>query len=84
MKQSLSLKLGQQLKMTPQLQQAIRLLQLSAVELEQEVQDNLDANPLLENEDDFAANGDSDPQQGSEHSNDGLDAPPGDPAGDTY
>ena len=43
MKQSLSLKLGQQLKMTPQLQQAIRLLQLSALELEQEIQDNLDA-----------------------------------------
>ena len=84
MKQSLSLKLGQQLKMTPQLQQAIRLLQLSAVELEQEVQDNLDANPLLENEDDFAAKGDSDSQQGSELSNDGLDAPPGDLARDTY
>ena len=53
MKQSLSLKLGQQLKMTPQLQQAIRLLQLSALELEQEIQDNLDANPLLEVEDEF-------------------------------
>ena len=39
MKQSLSIKLGQQLKMTPQLQQAIRLLQLSALELEQEIQD---------------------------------------------
>ena len=84
MKQSLSLKLGQQLKMTPQLQQAIRLLQLSAVELEQEVQDNLDANPLLENEDDFAAHGGNDSQQDSEHLNDGLDAPPGDLAGDTY
>ena len=46
MKHSLSLKLGQQLKMTPQLQQAIRLLQLSALELEQEIQDNLDANPV--------------------------------------
>ena len=53
MKQSLSLKLGQQLKMTPQLQQAIRLLQLSALELELEIQDNLDTNPLLEVEDEF-------------------------------
>ena len=48
MKQSLELKLGQQLAMTPQLQQAIRLLQLSTLELQQEVQDMLDRNPLLE------------------------------------
>ena len=36
MKQSLQLKLGQQLTMTPQLQQAIRLLQLSTMDLQQE------------------------------------------------
>ncbi len=84
MKQSLSLKLGQQLKMTPQLQQAIRLLQLSALELEQEVQDNLDANPLLEVEDDFAGDSDSDSQEVSEQSTDSSDAPPGDVAGDDY
>ena len=54
MKQSLSIKLGQQLKMTPQLQQAIRLLQLSTLELEQEIQDSIDANPMLETEDDWA------------------------------
>ena len=48
MKQSLSLKLGQQLTMTPQLQQAIRLLQLSALDLQQEIQDALDSNPMLE------------------------------------
>ena len=84
MKQSLSLKLGQQLKMTPQLQQAIRLLQLSALELEQEVQDNLDANPLLEVEDDFAGDSDSDSQEVSERSIDSSDAPPGDVAGDDY
>ncbi len=51
MKLSLQLKLGQQLTMTPQLQQAIRLLQLSAVDLQQEIQDALDANPLLEADD---------------------------------
>ena len=84
MKQSLSLKLGQQLKMTPQLQQAIRLLQLSALELEQEVQDNLDANPLLEVEDDFAGDSGSDSQEVSERSIDSADAPPGDVAGDDY
>lgn len=39
--------------MTPQLQQAIRLLQLSALELEQEIQNNIDSNPMLESEDDF-------------------------------
>jgi RNA polymerase sigma-54 factor len=48
MKQSLQLKLGQQLTMTPQLQQAIRLLQLSTLDLQQEIQQVLDSNPLLE------------------------------------
>ncbi len=48
MKQTLALKLGQQLTMTPQLQQAIRLLQLSALDLQQEIQAELESNPLLE------------------------------------
>ena len=48
MKQSLQLKLGQQLTMTPQLQQAIKLLQLSTLDLQQEIQLVLDSNPLLE------------------------------------
>jgi RNA polymerase sigma-54 factor len=52
MKQSLQLKLGQHLAMTPQLQQAIRLLQLSTMELQSEVQDALDSNLMLEMEDD--------------------------------
>ncbi len=46
--QSLNLRIGQQLKMTPQLQHAIRMLQLSAIELQQEVQEILESNPLLE------------------------------------
>lgn len=48
MKQSLQLKIGQQLAMTPQLQQAIRLLQLSTLELQMEVQQALDSNMMLE------------------------------------
>jgi len=48
MKQSLQLKLGQQLTMTPQLQQAIKLLQLSTMDLQQEIQQALDSNPMLE------------------------------------
>ena len=40
--------------MTPQLQQAIKLLQLSTIELQQEIQEALDANPLLEAEDEFS------------------------------
>ena len=51
MKASLQLKLGQSLTMTPQLQQAIRLLQLSTLELQQEIQQALESNPLLEMED---------------------------------
>lgn len=48
MKPSLQLKLGQSLTMTPQLQQAIRLLQLSTLDLHQEIQQALDSNPMLE------------------------------------
>lgn len=48
MKPSLQLKLGQQLTMTPQLQQAIRLLQLSAVDLQTEIQAALESNTMLE------------------------------------
>jgi len=51
MKQSLQLRIGQSLTMTPQLQQAIKLLQLSSLELQTEIQETLDANPLLEQED---------------------------------
>ncbi|TKA92009.1 RNA polymerase factor sigma-54 [Halopseudomonas bauzanensis] len=52
MKPTLVLKMGQQLTMTPQLQQAIRLLQLSSLDLQQEVQEALEANPMLEMADD--------------------------------
>jgi RNA polymerase sigma-54 factor len=48
MKQTLQLRIGQHLTMTPQLQQAIRLLQLSTLELQVEVQDALESNPMLE------------------------------------
>lgn len=48
MRQSLQLKIGQQLTMTPQLQQAIKLLQLSSLDLHQEIQQALYSNPLLE------------------------------------
>ena len=48
MRQALQLKIGQSLTMTPQLQQAIRLLQLSALEMEQEIQEALESNPMLE------------------------------------
>ncbi|WP_443612484.1 RNA polymerase factor sigma-54 [Acinetobacter pseudolwoffii] len=48
MRLSVGLKIANSLSLTPQLQQAIRLLQLSSLELEQEVQLQLDSNPLLE------------------------------------
>lgn len=51
MKQSLQLKMGQQLTMTPQLRQAIRLLQLSTLDLQQEIQEIIESNPMLEAED---------------------------------
>ncbi len=57
MKQSLQLKIGQHLTMTPQLQQAIRLLQLSTLDLQQEIQEALDSNPMLEMEESFDGDG---------------------------
>ena len=51
MKQALQLKLSQHLTLTPQLQQSIRLLQLSTTELNQELERFLMENPLLERED---------------------------------
>ena len=48
MKQGLSLRVSQHLALTPQLQQSIRLLQMSTLELEQEVGQMLDDNPFLE------------------------------------
>ena len=50
MKPSLQLKLSQHLALTPQLQQSIRLLQMSTLELEQELEKYLQDNPLLERE----------------------------------
>ena len=47
-KMGLKMGLGMQLRMTPQLQQAIKLLQLSRLELEQEVRKELEDNPVLE------------------------------------
>jgi RNA polymerase sigma-54 factor len=58
MKTSLQTRLGQQLTLTPQLRQAIRLLQLSSVELELEINAAVEANPLLERQDDAAADAD--------------------------
>lgn len=48
MKPSLQLSIGQHLTLTPQLQQAIRLLQLSTIDLQQEIQLLVESNPMLE------------------------------------
>ena len=53
MKASLQLRVGHGLSMTPQLQQSIRLLQLSSIELQAEIQEVLEENPLLEIEENF-------------------------------
>ncbi|MGZ8258991.1 MAG: RNA polymerase factor sigma-54 [Caldimonas sp.] len=54
MKQTLQVRLSQHLALTPQLQQSIRLLQLSTLELQQEVEQMLEQNPFLEVEEDTA------------------------------
>ena len=80
MKQTLSLKLGQQLTMTPQLQQAIRLLQLSALDLEQEILEALESNPLLELDDSDGAPEDADDDMDRDALEQGLEQ--GDEQGD--
>lgn len=74
MKQGLHLKFGQHLSMTPQLQQAIKLLQLSSLELQQEIQQVLCSNPLLELLEEFES-ADTEAPESSE--SDGDDASPG-------
>jgi RNA polymerase sigma-54 factor len=88
MKPTLQIRLGQSLTLTPQLRLAIRLLQLSAAELELEVNEAVDGNPLLEREGEGdeevavepveASQGDrevvaEDPREASEASQDGFD-----------
>ena len=58
MKPALKLGVSQQLSLTPQLRQAIRLLQLSAAELEIEIREALESNPLLE-QDESGEDGDA-------------------------
>ena len=92
LKPSLQLRIGQQLTMTPQLQQAIRLLQLPALDLQAHVREALESNVMLESEDepaeepsradDVAAGGREayDPAPGSDSS--ASDDRPEDPAAD--
>ena len=70
MKPALSLRVGQQVRMTPQLQQAIRLMQLSSVELAQEVREAIETNPMLDYPDDM----DSDQAEDGEHGEHGEEA----------
>src|ERR1035441_7742076 len=54
LKPSLQLRIGQQLTMTPQLQQAIRLLQLPSLDLQAHVRETLETNVMLEAEDELS------------------------------
>jgi RNA polymerase sigma-54 factor len=64
MKQGLSLRVSQHLALTPQLQQSIRLLQLSTLEMAQEVEQMLDENPFLDREEERADREDHGLEQG--------------------
>ena len=59
MKPTIQLRLGQHLTMTPQLQQAIKLLQLSTLDLKQEIQEALESNLMLETEEEGARRDDA-------------------------
>ncbi len=66
MELKLDLRLSQKLVMTPQLQQAIKLLQLSRLELQQVLSQNLLDNPLLEEEEEGATSEEQAPEEGEE------------------
>ena len=63
MRQTLSLRMGQQLTMTPALQQAIRLVGLSSLELSTEIRTAIESNPMLEYDEEGGAD---DPLDGTE------------------
>lgn len=73
MKPTLQLKLSQHLTLTPQLQQSIRLLQLSTLELNQEIEQALRDNPMLERED--GADEGPSPGETAQHGPNSDDAP---------
>ena len=73
MKQSLQLRIGQSLTMTPQLQQAIKLLQLSSLELQTEIQETLDSNPLLDQDDNLGEITVSEPEAEASRGGNGED-----------
>jgi RNA polymerase sigma-54 factor len=75
MKPSLQLRIGQQLTMTPQLQQAIRLLQLPTIELQAQVQQALESNVMLEAEEDFEATWSAEAAPGETAGDSGGDEP---------
>ncbi len=72
MKAGFQLRLGQQVTMTPQLQQAIRLLQLSALELQAEIQQALESNFMLEVEDETDSENNQDFDLGIDNKEDDL------------
>ena len=63
MRPGLQLKFSQQLTMTPQLQQAIKLLQLSTLELSQEITEQIYSNPLLEIDEGTSSLSNDDPKK---------------------
>jgi len=71
-KPSLQLRVGQSLSMTPQLQQAIRLLQLSSIELQAEIQEALETNPLLEVEENIEFDNNVSAQQTDDETHDSV------------
>jgi RNA polymerase sigma-54 factor len=79
MKQGLSLGFSQSLTLTPQLQQSIRLLQLSTLELEQEIEQQLATNPFLERADDDAQHA---PQATLDKASSSSDSEPNDASDD--
>lgn len=81
MKPSLQFRLSQHLALTPQLQQSIRLLQLSTLELHQEVEQMLEQNPFLEAEEEFTPLEQPLPERVSERS-DGAESGDGDAGSD--
>ena len=78
MKPSLQVRLSQHLALTPQLQQSIRLLQLSTLELQQEIEQMLEQNPFLETDDEALSYDTAAAERSSEPARERDDADGGD------
>src|SRR3989338_277622 len=74
--QTLSFKQQQNLVMTPQMQQAVKLLQMNNIELQAFLEEEMVQNPLLEKQETESESGETEATEDTDQSSDNDDSPP--------